>query len=45
MHTLTDLLAYCRKVAGSVGMLSIHASGRRLTLAHGSPRRSATPCS
>ena len=25
MRTLTDLLAYCRNVAGSVGMLSVHA--------------------
>ncbi|MCY4430836.1 MAG: presqualene diphosphate synthase HpnD [Rhodospirillales bacterium] len=27
MHSLTDLLSYCRKVAGAVGMLSIHAFG------------------
>lgn len=27
MHTLDDLLAYCRRVAGAVGMLSIHAFG------------------
>ena len=27
MQTLDDLLSYCRKVAGAVGMLSIHAFG------------------
>ena len=27
MHTLEDLLSYCRKVAGAVGMLSVHAFG------------------
>ena len=27
MQTLDDLLGYCRKVAGAVGMLSIHAFG------------------
>ena len=27
MSTLDDLLSYCRKVAGAVGMLSIHAFG------------------
>lgn len=27
MHTLDDLLVYCRQVAGAVGMLSIHAFG------------------
>lgn len=27
MQTLEDLLSYCRKVAGAVGMLSIHAFG------------------
>ncbi len=27
MQTLGDLLSYCRKVAGAVGMLSIHAFG------------------
>ena len=27
MRTLDDLLAYCRKVAGAVGVLSIHAFG------------------
>ena len=27
MQTLDDLLSYCRKVAGAVGMLSVHALG------------------
>ena len=27
MQTLDDLLSYCRKVAGAVGMLSVHAFG------------------
>ena len=27
MRTLDDLLSYCRKVAGAVGMLSVHAFG------------------
>ena len=39
MRTLTDLLAYCRAVAGSVGMLSVHAFG---VPAHPGPRIAET---
>ena len=39
MRTLTELLSYCRKVAGAVGMLSIHAFG---VPAHPGPRIAET---